>query len=232
MQACRSLHLESRTYSDYGTTYLSTQPLQTLRCVQNKTQQITGLTHQSKTLLLHCSLPATFKRPLPLASLQHDWTTHSHSRASGKPSTSVPRTGTCCSLHQGCPNQYRGLLHLTTQRTLSVFKKFMEKFCLSVATYKRTWATRRNTKNSNLTMKNTDTVCFRVGQFKSQWRAVLNTVKSISVPLMAVNFLTSYMPVSISRRNSPYDNTRLLTTFSIIWNASIGEFHCLKCIRF
>lgn len=54
-------------------------------------------------------------------------------------------------------------------------------------------------------------VCIRVGQFKSQWRAVVNTVKSISVPLMAVNFLTSYMPVSISRRNSPpYDNTAFL----------------------
>jgi len=75
MQACRSIHLEIRTYSDYGTTYLSTQPLQTLRCVQKKAQQITKLTHQSKTLLLHCFLPYVSKQALPLASRQHNWAT-------------------------------------------------------------------------------------------------------------------------------------------------------------
>jgi len=81
-------------------------------------------------------------------------------------------------------------------------------------------------------MKNTEMVCIRAGQFKSQWRAVVNTIKRISVPVIAVNFLTSYMPVSISRRNSlPYDNMRLLTTFLRVWNVSIGEFQFLKYIR-
>jgi len=75
MQACRSIHLEFRTYSDYSTTYLSTQPLQILRYVQKKARQITGLTHQSKTLQLHCFLPAAFERALPLASRQHNWAT-------------------------------------------------------------------------------------------------------------------------------------------------------------
>jgi len=75
MQACRSIHLEIRTCSDYGTTHLNTQPLQTLRCVQKKAQQITGLTHQSRTPLFHWFLPAAFKRFLPLASRQHNWAT-------------------------------------------------------------------------------------------------------------------------------------------------------------
>jgi len=62
-------------------------------------------------------------------------------------------------------------------------------------------------------MENTEIVCIRVGQ----WRVVVNTVKNISVSLIVVNFLTSYMPVSISIRNSPpCDNMRLLTTFLII----------------
>jgi hypothetical protein len=105
----------------------------------------------------------------------------------------------------------------------------MEKFYYSVATFKCTWATKHNTKNSNLAMKNTKIVCILVGQ----WRAVVNTVKSISLPLMVVNFLTSYMPVSISIRNSPpCDNTRLLTTFLIIWYVSIGGFQCLSMSGF
>lgn len=233
MQACRSVNLEIRTCSDHGTTHLSTQPPQILRCVQKKAQQITGLTHQSKTLLFHWFLPAAFKRALPLASRQHNWATLTRTAEleANRPLLChvLEHAARCTKAVQNSTAESCICRHSARSVYLS---ELMEKFCYSVTAYKRTWPTRRNTKNSNLTTKNTEMVCIRVGQFKSQWRAVVNMIKSISVPVTAVNLLTSYMPVSISRSSLPHENTRLLTTSLIVWNVSIGEFQCLKYIRF
>jgi len=137
MQACRSIHLEIRTCSDHGTTHLSTQPLQILRRVQKKAQQITGLTHQSKTLLFHWFLPAAFKRALPLASRQHNWATLTPTAE-----LEANRPLLCHVLEHAVPC-IKAVQNSTAESCIwrhdarSVYlRDFMEKFCYSVATYK------------------------------------------------------------------------------------------------
>jgi hypothetical protein len=170
MQACRSIHLEIKTYSDYSSTYLSTQPLQTPRCVQKKAHQITGLTHQSKTLLLHRFLAAAFKTALPLASRQRNWV------ALTRTAELEANRLLLCHVLEHAVRCTKAVQNSTAESCIwrhkvrsFYLRKFMEKFYYSVATYKRTWATRLITKNSNLTMKNTEMVCILAGQ----WRAVV-----------------------------------------------------------
>jgi hypothetical protein len=110
--------------SDYGTAYLSTPPLQTLCCVQKKAQQITELTHQSKTLLLHCFsyLLHSSKPYLSRRGNATERLTRTAKLEANRPlMCHVLEHAVRCT--QGCPKQHRGLLHLTTQRTLSIFNK-------------------------------------------------------------------------------------------------------------
>lgn len=169
---------QNLTLTTKHTTYLSTQPLQTLRCVQKKAQQITWSTHQSKTLLLHCFLPAASKRTLPLVPRQHNWATLTRTVE-----LEAHRPLVCHVLEHAV--RCTKAVHNSTSESCiwrhnarSVyFRKLMEKFYYSAATYKRTWDTRRNTKNFNLTMKNTEMTCIHVGHFKFHWQAVVNEVK-------------------------------------------------------